>query len=244
MRILSRNPAAPPEAFQARPVTSDPALLNAYFAQVASYEVDRLRAWQRMARTGFAVGAIGALVGLLGIGAVAGLTPMKTVTPLVFRVNDTTGAVERVYDIRGGAMQATEASTRYFLWQYVRLRQNYSAPEAKTNFEGVTLMSSPAVQSDYAAQYRGSNPASPQVLLGRDGSASLRWGSTSFLGPKLAQVRFVQMERKGDTALPPKHLLATIGFDFSPSQVNASALNVNPLGFIVTSYRVDAEVAP
>lgn len=243
MRILSRNPSAPPEAFQARPITSDPALLNAYFAQVASYEVDRLRAWQRMARAGFIVGAIGALVGLLGIGAVAGLTPMKTVVPLVFRVNDTTGVVERVHDLRGGAMQATEASTRYFLWQYVRLRQTYSAPEAKTNFEGVTLMSSPAVQGDYAAQYRGSNPASPQVLLGRDGSASLRWGSTSFLGPKLAQVRFVQLERKGDTVLPPKHLLATIGFDFSPGEVNTSALNVNPLGFIVTSYRVDTEVA-
>ena len=105
------------------------------------------------------------------------------------------------------------------------------------------LMSSRTVQGEHAADYRGSNPTSPQVVLGRDGSASLRWVSTSFLGPKLAQVRFVQIERKGDSLLPPKRMVATIGFDFSPGAVSSSAINVNPLGFIVTSYRADREVA-
>jgi type IV secretion system protein VirB8 len=227
----------------ARPVTPDPAVINAYFAQVASYEANRLRSSERMARAGFAVGAVGALIGLLGVAAVAGLTPLKKIEPLVFRVNDTTGVVERVYDIRGGAMEAKEASTRYFLWQYVRFRQNYSPAEARSSFEAVTLMSSPAVQTEYAAQYRGSNPNSPQVVLGRDGSASLRWVSTSFLGPKLAQIRFVQVERKGDTVLPQKHMVATVAFDFAPGEASSSAMNVNPLGFIVTSYRVDTEVA-
>ena len=243
MSIFSRQASQPAEAFLARPITSDPALLDAYFLQVASYETSRLRSSQRTAKAGFAVGAIGALIGLFGIAAVAGLTPLKRVEPIVFRVNDTTGIVERVYDVRGGAMQSTEASKRYFLWQYVRLRQNYTLAEAKSNFEGVTLMSSPAVQTEYAAQYRGSNPSSPQVVLGRDGSASLRWVSTSFLGPKLAQVRFVQLERKGDTTLPQKHMVATIGYDFAPGEVKASTMNINPLGFIVTSYRADSEVA-
>lgn len=231
----------PDDAFRARPVGSDPRLLDAYFAQVASYEADRLLAAQRTARAGLVVGAIGALIGLLGVGAVAGLTPLKKIEPLVFRVSDTTGAVERVYDVHGGAMKATEASTRYFLWQYVRLRQNYSPAEAQSSFEAVTLMSSPAVQNDYAALYRGSNPNSPQVVLGRDGSASLRWVSTTFLSPKLAQVRFVQLESKASIVLPPKHMVATIGFSFTPGEVNAATMNVNPLGFIVTSYRADSE---
>jgi type IV secretion system protein VirB8 len=243
MNILPRRAFQPIEAFQARPITSDPGLLDAYFSQVSSYEASRLRSSQRTAKVGFTVGAIGALIGLMGVAAVAGLTPLKRVEPIVFRVNDTTGVVERVYDVRGGAMEVTEASKRYFLWQYVRLRQNYTPAEAKSNFEGVTLMSSPSVQTEYASQYRGSNPGSPQVVLGRDGSAMLRWVSTSFLGPKLAQVRFVQTERKGDTTLPPKHLVATIGFDFTPGEVKASTMNINPLGFIVTSYRADFEAA-
>ena len=239
MKMLSRR--APPEAFKARPITSDPAVLDAYFAQVASYEADRLRSSRRMARAGFTVGAIGALVGLLGIAAAAALSPLKTVIPLVFRVDNATGVVERVYDVRGGPMETTEASKRYFLWQYVRLRQGYSPAEAQSNFDAVTLMSSPQVQAEYAAWYRGSNPESPQVLLGRDGTAALRWVSTSFLGPKLAQIRFVQVERKGDVLLPQKRMVATIGFDFAPGQVSSSTMNVNPLGFVVTSYRADME---
>jgi type IV secretion system protein VirB8 len=243
MNRLTRRRAAPPEAFKARPITSDPAVLDAYFAQVASYEADRLRAAERKARLGFAVGAAGLLAGLIGIGAVMALAPLKTVLPLVFRVDNTTGAIERVYDVRGGAMEATEANKRYFLWQYVRLRQGYSAPEARTNFEAVVLMSSPQVQKDYAAEFRGSNLNSPQIVLGQDGSASLRWVSTTFLSPKLAQVRFVQLERKGDTPLPQKRMVVTIAFDFAPGQVSTSSMNVNPLGFIVTRYRVDTEAA-
>lgn len=238
----SPDPPAPPEAFRARPITTDPAILDAYFAQVASYERDHLRAAHRFARTGLVVGAIGALVGLLGVGAVAVLAPLKRVEPMVFRVSDTTGVVERVYDVNGGAMAATEASTRFYLWQYVRLRQTYSPAEAKSSFEAVTLMSSPSVQSEYATYFRGSNPGSPQVVLGRDGSATLRWISTTFLTPRLAQVRFVQSERKGEVPLPDKYMAATIGFTFAPGEVSTSTMNINPFGFIVTSYRADSEV--
>lgn len=237
-------PAPPPDAFLARPVAADPALLDAYFAQVASYEADRLRSHRRTARAGVAIGAAGALVGLAGALAVAALTPLKSVVPLVFRVDSATGAVERVYDLQGGPLAATEAEQRYFLWQYVRLRQGYSAAEAPANFEAVALLSAPPVQADYAAEFRGSNPASPQVLLGRDGTATLRWMSTSFLGPRLAQLRFVQHERKGDAALPVKRMVATIGFDVVPGPLSASAININPLGFVVTSYRADVEATP
>ncbi|MCM8738849.1 type IV secretion system protein [Azospirillum sp. A1-3] len=241
---IDARPAPPAAAFQARPVGADPALVSAYFTQVASYEADRLRSSRRMAKIGFAVGAAGAVVGLAGTLAVAALAPLKSVVPLVFRVDKATGVVERVYDVRGGQMEASEAQQRYFLWQYVRLRQGYSAAEAQANFDAVALMSAPQVQADYAAAFRGSNPASPQVLLGPEGSASVRWISTSFLGPKLAQLRFIQAERKRDGSPARQQLVATVGFDFAPGRLSASAINVNPLGFLVTSYRVDVEVTP
>lgn len=233
--------STPAGAFKARQLPADPAVMTAYFEQVASYEADRVKAAKRMGRMGVIVGAIGALVGLAGVGAVAALAPLKTVLPLAFRVDNTTGAVEQVFDVRGGEMAATDASTRYFLWQYVRNRQTYSAPEAKSAFESVALMSSPAVQTEYAAGFKGSNPNSPQVQLGRDGSASVRWVSTSLLAPRLAQVRFAQLERKGGVQLPEKRMVATIAFTFSPAELPSAALNVNPLGFVVTSYRADTE---
>jgi type IV secretion system protein VirB8 len=227
----------------ARPITPDPAVLDAYFGQVASYEASERARDRRAAQFGYAVGAIGAAIGLMGVAAVLALTPLKTVIPLVFRVDRTSGAVERIYDVRGGPMEVGDAEKRFFLWQYVRLRQIYTAAEAETNFNGVTLMSSPVVQSEYAAGFKGTNPNSPQVVLGQDGNATVRWVSTSFLGPRLAQVRFVQMASKQGVALPPQQMVATIAFDFAPGQVSAAALNVNPLGFIVTSYRADMEAS-
>lgn len=238
---MMRQRFVPVEAFKARPITSDPAVLDAYFSQVASYEADKLRSYRRTAKLGFGVGAIGLLVGLAGVGAAASLAPLKTVLPLVFRVDNTTGAVERVYDVRGGELSASDATKRYFLWQYVRHRQGYSYAEAQSDFDAVSLMSTPSVQKQYDEGFKLSNPASPQVVLARDGSATLRWVSTSFLGDKLAQIRFEQLERKGDVALPPKRLVATIAFDFASNKLNSEAINVNPTGFIVTSYHADPE---
>lgn len=241
MNIASRRATAPADAFLTRPVNADPETLKAYFEQVASYEASERGRDRRIARLGFTVGGIGAAIGLLGVIAAASLAPLKTVIPLVFRVDNTTGAVERVYDVQGGQMAAQEAEKRFFLWQYVRLRQSYAAPEAETSFNAVALMSSPQVQNEYAAAFKGTNPNSPQVQLGKDGSATVRWVSTSFLGPKLAQVRFVQLGSKAGAELPPQRMVATIAFDFAPGQLSSSAMNVNPLGFIVTSYRADVE---
>jgi type IV secretion system protein VirB8 len=240
MNMLSRN-KAPEGAFQARQLPADPAIMSAYFEQVASYEADKVKSARRSAVVAYVIAGVGAVAGIAGMAATASLAPLKTVVPLVFRVDNTSGSVERIYDVTGGKMAASDATTRYFLWQYVRLRQTYSPAEAETAFNAVTLMSSPAIQNEYQQGFRGSNPNSPQVVLGRDGSASVRWVSTSMLGPKLGQVRFVQIEKRGGVTLPEKRMVATIAFDFSVNKLSSSALNVNPLGFVVTSYRADQE---
>jgi type IV secretion system protein VirB8 len=243
MSLVQDRPP-PAAAFRPRPVLDDPDLLRAYFDQVASFEADRLRSCRRTARLGFAAGLGGVLVGLAGVTAAASILPLTTVLPLVFRVDNTTGAVERVYDLQGGELAASEATRRYFLWQYVRHRQGYVPAEAQADFEAVSLLSAPAVQQAYAAEVHAANPESPPARLGPDGTAVLRWVSTAFLGPKLAQVRFVQRERQGDADLPPRRMVATIGFDFAAGSLSGSAINVNPLGFLVTSYHADQEAVP
>lgn len=245
--LARRRPAPPPpaDAFLPRPVPADPDLVRAYFAQVTSFEADRLRSHRRTARLGVAFGIAGVLVGLVAVTAAASILPLKTVLPpLVFRVDNVTGAVERVYDVAGGAMAASEAVRRYYVWQYVRYRQGYAAAEAQASFEAVTLLSAPAVQQAFAAEQR--DPHSPPARLGPDGTVTLRWVSTVFLGDQLdlAQVRFVQLERKGDTDLPPRLMVATVAFTFAAGAVDGAALNVNPLGFLVTSYHVDQEAVP
>ena len=187
--------------------------------------------------------AVAAAVVLAACFAVAGLTPLKTTELIVLRVDEATGMTDRVYDVRGGEMAASEAEHRHWLWQYVLHRQGYSFAEAQRNFDVVNLMSTADVQRTYSDWFKGSNPQSPQVVLGRTGQAALSWVSTTFIGPKLAQVRYVTSERKGDLLLPKRNMVATVAFDFARGTLSGNAININPRGFLVTSYRVDQENA-
>ena len=230
-------------AVKAVPVPNDPELLSSYFRQVESYQTDQLAAAKRNTKVAWTVAGGSCALAVAACLAVAGLSPLKTVVPVVFRVDNATGIVDRVYDVRGGEMAASEAERRFFLWQYVRYRQGYSYHEAVTNFDAVNLMSTAAVQLQYSNGFRGSNPDSPQVKLGRDGMATVSWVSTQFspVNPKVAFVRFIQQERKGEQVLAQRHMIATIGFDFARGPISSSAINTNPDGFLVTSYHADEE---
>ncbi len=241
MNAISKGVPARP--FAAQPVPNDPDLLAAYFSQVSSYQVNDARRARRSARVAWSVAVAAGVIAGTACLALAGLTPLKTAVPIVFRVNDTTGMVDRVFDVRGGEMAASEAERRYFLWQYILHRQGYTFTDAQRDFDVVNLMSTADVQQQYTAWFKGSNPQSPQVLLGRNGSSTVNWISTSFLGQKQAQVRFTQQDRKGDALLPLRHMVATITFDFARGDTTGSAINVNPDGFLVTSFHVDQENA-
>lgn len=225
----------------ARPVTTDPGMLDAYFTQVASYDEDRLKSSRRSAGLAWTVAACEALmVGGLAFSVVA-LSTRPLPDPVVLRVDNATGMVDRVYDVAGGEMAASEAEQRHWLWQFVLAAEGYSWTEAQRNFDTVTLMSTPDVQHAFAERVKGSNPLSPQVVLGRAGQATLSWVSTTFIGPRLAQVRYTQIERKGDNVLPRKNMVATVAFDFAKGPLRGGAINVNPRGFLVTNYHVDRE---
>ena len=243
MNAMSKERPALAEAFQARPVPNDPALVAAYFRQVSSYEGDRLKSARRLAAIAWTVAMAACVIAGAACFATATVATRPVPDPVVLRVNDTTGMTDRVYDVRGGEMAATEAEDRHWLWQYVRHRQAYSYPEAQYNFDVVNLMSAADVQRGYSEWFKGSNPQSPQVILGRNGQAVLNWVSTTFIGPKLAQVRYVLTERKGDALLPKKNMVATVAFDFAQGTIAGSAVNINPRGFLVTSYHVDQENA-
>lgn len=228
-------------AIRASAVTSETA--TEYFKQVRSYADDRLRSSRRWAGVAFAI-AIGEGLALGAVSFIAVTLALRPVPdPIVLRVDNATGMVDRVYDVDGGVMAASEAEQRHWLWQFVLAAEGLSSDrtERRRNFDTVTLMTAPDVQSRYAERVSGANPLSPQVVLGPTGQATLSWVSTTFIGRHLAQVRYVLIARKGDTVLPRRNMVATVAFDFARGPVSGGAVNVNPRGFLVTSYHVDEE---
>ncbi|WP_363351684.1 virB8 family protein [Methylocystis echinoides] len=218
--------------------------LKTYFERARLWEQDLLLAAQRSQRIAWGVAAAASLLAFASIGAVAALTPLKTVEPFVIRVDNATGIVDVVSAVKDEPQTYDEAIARYFLAQYVRVREGYSFVEAPSNFRTVSLLSTQTEQERFAHLYRGSNPESPQAAYGRSGLAEIRIKAISLLGPTLASVRYLREVRHGDeTKL--SHWIATVTFSFEKkATISSSDRLINPLGFLVSEYRSDPETAP
>lgn len=217
--------------------------LKDYFDNARRWEQDLLLTAQRSKRLAWFVATAACVLATAAVGAVAALAPLKTVEPFVIRVDNATGIVETVSALGSSPRTYDEAVTKYFLGRYVRAREGFSQAEAANNFQTVALLSSQAEQARFAALYRGSNPESPQVLHGRFGVAEIRIKAISLLADNLASVRFLKESRKGDET-KVTHWIATLTFAYVNAPVSSTDRLINPLGFLVSEYRADPEVAP
>jgi type IV secretion system protein VirB8 len=217
--------------------------LKDYFDNARRWEQDLLLTAQRSKRLAWFVATAACVLATAAVGAVAALAPLKTVEPFVIRVDNATGIVETVSALGSSPRTYDEAVTKYFLGRYVRAREGFSQAEAASNFQTVALLSSQSEQARFAAVYRGSNPESPQVLHGRFGVAEVRIKAISLLADNLASVRFLKESRKGEE-VKVTHWIATLTFAYVNAPVSSTDRLINPLGFLVSEYRADPEVAP
>ncbi|MEI5668474.1 virB8 family protein [Bosea sp. CCNWLW174] len=217
--------------------------LKDYFDNARRWEQDLLLTAQRSKRLAWFVATAACVLATAAVGAIAALAPLKTVEPFVIRVDNATGIVETVSALGSSPRTYDEAVTKYFLGRYVRAREGFSQAEAARNFQTVALLSSQSEQARFAAVYRGSNPESPQVLHGRFGVAEVRIKAISLLADNLASVRFLKESRKGEE-VKVTHWIATLTFAYVNAPVSSTDRLINPLGFLVSEYRADPEVAP
>ena len=145
--------------------------LKRYFEDARRWDQDRLAEALRSRRMAWTVAGAAAALAITATGAVALLTPLKTVEPFVVRVDEATGMVETMRGLSAepGPIAYDEAISKYFLAQYVRNREGYLDPAAEEAFRLVSILSAPTEQRRWAEAYRGSNPDSPQNLYGPTG---------------------------------------------------------------------------
>lgn len=216
--------------------------LQSYFAEARRWDEDRLASALRSRRLAWTVAAGAGLLAIVAVGAVAALTPLKTVEPYVVRVDRATGAVEVMSGLKGGRdLTYEEAVTKAFLATYVRARETWLPPAAEANFRQVSIMSTPAEQARWADAFRPTNPASPQVVYGPAAEAQVEVRAISFVAPKVANVRFHRVVRQGGQTLQ-SDWIATLAFAYTRAPMAEADRLRNPLGFQVTSYRADPEV--
>lgn len=215
--------------------------LKTYFAEAESWNDNRIQAAQRSRTLAWLVAGVASCAAIVAVGAVAALAPLKTVEPFVISMNETTGAVAVLTGLSGKKdVTYDEAVTKYFLAQYIRAREAYLPASAEQQFRQVSLLSTSAEQQRWASFFRGSNPQSPQVLIGPNGVAEVKIRAISFVNDEVANVRFTRLVRVQDKT-ESTDWIATVQFAYTQSPLSEADRMINPLGFQVATYRADPE---
>lgn len=215
--------------------------LKGYFDKARRFDQDRLVMVERSARIAWLIAAVASVAAVVSIFAIAALTPLKTVEPFVVRVDNSTGIVDVVSALTTSAGTYDEAVTKYFAARYVRAREGYVWSQAQENFQTVSLLSAQPEQIRFSGLYRGGNPESPQNIYGRAATAKITIKSISLISANVVSVRFLRTVTRGEE-VRTTHWVSTLTYTYANAPMSSTDRLINPLGFVVSEYRADAEV--
>lgn len=182
------------------------------------------------------------LVAALSVTTLMLVFPLKEVRPYVVMVDRATGQSEHVVQVRPANLTEEEAVRQAELVRYVSDRETYDPTDNAQRIPLVLERSVDQAATSLRALWNASHEAYPPNTYGRDVRITVIITSISLLDNNTAQVRFARRREAPGTHPIVRDFVATVGFAFAP-RVERRLEDVwrNPLGFRVTSYRVDAE---
>lgn len=170
--------------------------------------------------------------------------PLTKTEPFVIQVDKSTGLTEMLSSVSEKTMKYNEAIDKFFTSQYVKKREQYFYSLLSKDYVYVQLNSTKEVSEDYIKLYAGKESRDKKLGSKTEVDVkvlSVALGENAYI--KNATVR-IKVEKKRNATIEESSIkIVTLSYDYLPA-IKASEKErlLNPLGFKVTAYRVDAEV--
>jgi type IV secretion system protein VirB8 len=206
------------------------------------------RAW------GIAICAIA--MALILTGGYFYMLPLKEKVPYLVMADAYTGTSTVARLTEGPALRhisTSEAINRSNVAHFVLARESYDLALLNLrDWTTVQTMASPGVRADYTRLYSSMNPESPYKAYGKDRAVRIKLLSIVLIGggpgktPSGATVRFQRSlyDKQSGATQPLDSKIATVEFSYKANlEMDDRNRIENPLGFWVTSYRVDTDYA-
>ena len=220
--------------------TRKPTATDEYFEDGRSWEYDRIGQMRTSRNRAWMVAAISAALAFMALGSLFALMPLKQFEPYVITVDKTTGHLEMARGLQAGALTQDEALTQSLLVRYVTAREGYYPALNPINYDQIVLWSESDALTQYQRAWSQNNPNNPAKIFGSDTNVSTEIRGVSFLNDRTASVRFTRKQsERGRTQ--ESHWAAIISFRFVETPARMRERFKNPLGFQVSSYRLDQE---
>lgn len=236
--------------------TSPPPNVEAAVARAVSFELTIADLARRSERRAWTVAFSAILVALILAGGYFFILPLKERVPYLVMADAYTGTAT-VARLRGdfakNDITKQEAVNRSNVAHFVLARESYDAALLKhRDWITVYTMASPAVSSGYTALHAQRNPESPFNVYGNGQAIRVRILSIVLQGGNrqkastMATVRFQRSlyDKSSGVSAPLDNKIATMEFVYKDNLAMDERYRIeNPLGFQVTSYRVDTDYA-
>jgi len=227
------------------PVTKD--AMDEYRQSRRGLEVDvldeilssRQRAWQ------VTVGAFGTTLVALALAGFVIYRYSQPVPEHLLVLDKDTGAVQEVSLVKTEKSYG-EVIDAYWVAQFVIHFESYDFYSVQADYDAMGLLAASPVAEQYQNRYHWGQTDSVDKRIGD--SETTRVHITSVILDRehgIATVRFTTTKqvRQRPLAEAAQYWIATVAYKYEPSLMTARQRYINPLGFRVLSYRVNAEAA-
>lgn len=179
---------------------------------------------------------------MLSVAAVVMMLPLKEIRPYVVMVDRETGESELVVSTLPGDLSERDAVRQAELVRYITERETYDVADNRERIPQVLATSEGQAADSLRALWNSSAREYPPAVYGETSLIRVRVRSMTILNDNTAQVRFTRALEEPGLEPVVRAFVATVGFTFKPrTERTLEAVWKNPLGFTVTSYRIDAE---
>jgi type IV secretion system protein VirB8 len=222
-----------------------------------NFEISIADMARRSEKRAWMVAMAALLMSLILAGGYFYMLPLKKIEPYMIMADGYTGetsVAKLTGDFSFKSISTQEAVQKSNVTHYVVARESFDYLTTSTrDWDFVHLMSEGAVAQSYTELHHHTNPQAPSNIFGRDKalrvevvSVSLRTRGTAEKPIFEAEVRFQRSlydKRTGQTRLLDNKR-AAMEFVYNSNLAMTDAQRVdNPLGFRVTSYRVDNDAS-
>lgn len=212
-----------------------------------TFESALLEKDEREIKLAWLMAAVGIVLALMAITALIVLMPLKNTEIELWSVDSQTGRYEYMTRIREQNISTEEALAHSLAAHYVKLREGYNYFALQRDYDDVQLFNGDSVNHDYLDTF-SSNQA-PDVLFNKaeyvafiDIISNVHVSATA--PDHLATLRIKRTVRRiADNSVKTEVWNIRLTYRYLPrKELTESQREVNPLGFIVTSYQRDKEL--
>lgn len=225
---------------------------SSFYQEARDWENSRVVLLQRSETRAWKVAIASTIMALTGVLAVAMLVPLKSAVPFLIYADKSTGDTKVQVAMDAQPVEFSEILDKHWISEYVVSRERYYWDLLQYDYDRTRAFSGDTPGREYESQFEG--PEAVHKVLGRSTEYAVKLISITVQNRKvgaggIAVVRFERNIRSTGSGGASQtgsisRYVATLSYKYETRRFSKEkSVMMNPMGFTVTAYRVDPELA-